>query len=77
MKQPYFEVDDPRVKRILRKMGRKIRQMLPKDLHFTVFIFSNDPKSMFYLSSLDRDSGLDVIEEWVLKEKAKQAGRMN
>ena len=77
MNQPYFEIKDSRLKAILQKMARKIRKMLPEDLQFTLFIFSDNPKSMFYISSIERDSGLDVIEEWVLKEKNKRRGGMN
>lgn len=73
----YFEVQDSRLKAILDKMGRKIRRMLPDNLQFTVFIFSDDPRAAFYISSVERNSGVDFIEEWVHKEKARQQGRMN
>ena len=73
----YYEVKHPRIKSILKKIGRRIRKMLPSDLQFTLFIFSKTPNSMFYLSSLERDSGLDTIEEWVIKEKNKRRGGLS
>lgn len=77
MQGNYFEVKDPRITQIMRKIARRIRRMLPRDLHFTLFIFSDFPKSMFYISSLERNSGVDTIEEWVMKEKNRQRGGMN
>ena len=77
MSKSYYEIKNPYLKSILLKMTRRIRKMLPDHLQFTLFIFSDDPKSMFYASSIERDSGLSVIKEWVMKEEQKQRGGFN
>lgn len=70
MSRATFEVDDPRMKKELRKLAKHLKEMLPEEVNFTLFLFP--PDAVFYISTVERDSGIAAIEEWIRKEKAKK-----
>lgn len=66
-----YEVDNPEAKKHLREIAGVIAKAMPDKWNFTLFLFP--PDALFYISSADRDSGIEVIKEWIAKQE-KEAG---
>ncbi len=58
-----FEVRNAEVEEHLRKIAGVLGTALPKGCGFTVFIYEyGDDKSLFYISSGDRDGNIKALE---------------
>lgn len=75
---PTYEVHHAQAERKLREIGRMLKAIMPTSWGFTLFLFEygdkEDPGSMFYLSSSEREDMLKVLKEFIAKqEKANPA----
>lgn len=66
-----FKVHNPEIEEHIRKVGRLIKDSMPDGWGFTVLMFDlNTTKgSMFYLSSAERKSMIEAMEEFIAKNK--------
>ncbi len=70
-----YEVDHPEHKATLRRLGRLLKKSLPNEsMNFTLFLFTENPNTLFYLSSVERSSGLAAIKEWVARQESTGEG---
>lgn len=64
-----YEVRNPEVEEVLRRLGREIKADMPKGFGFALLIFSYEPESMFYISSAERDSMIAAMREFIAKHE--------
>lgn len=64
-----FDVKNPQIEEVLRKVGEVIKEMTPPGWGFTVLLFDvNTTKgSMFYLSSARREDMVKAMKEFIEK----------
>lgn len=64
-----FDVKNPQIEEVLRKVGEVIKKMTPPGWGFTVLLFDvNTTKgSMFYLSSVRREDMVKAMKEFIEK----------
>lgn len=69
-----YEVELPEIKQVLRDIAVRIKNMLPKEWGFTLFLFSyGEDRSLFYISSARREDMISSVKEWLAKQDAKSA----
>lgn len=69
-KQEKFEVNDERLKELLRNAGQQIKKDLPKDVGFTLLLFDyGEGGSLFYLSSATREDMVATMKEFIAKQE--------
>lgn len=68
-----YEVRNPQVESILKKIADRIKAFLPKGWGFTLFLFSyGEEGSTFYISTAQRESMIQLLEEFLAREKLKK-----
>lgn len=71
-----FDVRNPEIENILRKLGHSIEDKLPKGWGFALNIFEygtpNNPGSNFYISSADRQDVIRMLKEFIAREERPQ-----
>lgn len=64
-----YEVDDPMIKSILLRVGRKLLQDMPPKYGFTLFIFTyGEGGDLFYMSSALREDMIKTMKEFLRKQ---------
>jgi len=70
MRDARFEVENDKVKVQLNDIAKKIGGALDKGWGFLLMLFEYGPKgSMFYISSAERESCMDMAQEWINKQR--------
>lgn len=68
-----YEVHHAGAERVLRDIGRMLKDVMPPGFGFTLFIFEYgdevDKGSMFYMSSSDRNDMIKVLKEFIAKQE--------
>ena len=68
-----FLVRNPEVEKQLKEWGRKVKDSLPENYGFMLMIFSyGEGGDLFYMSSAERESVLETMEEFIKKERSKK-----
>jgi hypothetical protein len=63
-----FEVQDPEIEKLMRDLGRSLKKDMPLGWGFTLLIFSYDGEGFFYISSAERASMMEALQEMMLRE---------
>jgi hypothetical protein len=64
-----FEVDDPAIKALLQKIGRELKDQMPKGWGFSLLVFSyGEDGAMFYLSSAQRADMILAMQEFIQRQ---------
>lgn len=67
-----FEIKNPEVEELLRKLGRELKADMPPGFGFTLFIQSiGEGGATFYISSLNREGNIKALQEFIDKQKEK------
>lgn len=68
-----FDVRDPRMEEILRRLGTKIGVSLPSSWGFMLMLFEyGENGNLFYISSAEREDVIRVLESFIGREKIKR-----
>ena len=63
-----YEVENPKIKQLLKDIGVTILNALPEEWGFTIMIFSyGEGGSLFYLSSAHREDMIKALDEFKAK----------
>ena len=62
---PNYKIRSSEHEEALKKAGELLKEALPEGMQFTLFLFSDNPQGTFYVSTVERDSGVGAILEWV------------
>lgn len=65
-----IEKQKAEIEALLKKLGQKIGQDMPKGMGFTLFIFDIGPHgNMFYISNAQRADMIKSLEEFIGRQK--------
>jgi hypothetical protein len=64
-----YEVENNLIQSILKAIGGKIGEVLPKTHGFSLIIFSYEKLELFYISSVDRKSVVNLLKEFIEREE--------
>ncbi len=65
-----YEVNDPKIERLLKDIGGRLKSAMPPGWGFTLFIFSfGKGGSLFYLSSAQRDDMINTMKEFIKRQE--------
>ena len=68
---PRYEVENDSIKAVLYAIGNTLKNLMPPGWGFALFIVeTGDKGSTFYLSSLERETFLTSLEEFIKRERA-------
>lgn len=64
-------IDDPKMKKILNEIGNTIGlSLLPNwGFNLLLFEFGGPDKSLFYISSAEREDVIQVMKEWIKRQE--------
>lgn len=62
-----YQVRNQEIEELLRSLGRRIGREMPEGWGFTVFLFQNEGKSIFYISTAERESMLMAMKEFIAR----------
>ena len=76
MRDKRFEIENEPVKATLNDIANRIGGALPKGWGFLLMLMSYGEKgSLFYLSSAERENVIDMVQEWINKQRASDGVR--
>lgn len=65
-----YNIRNPEIEALLRKLGNRIGAKLPKNWGFTLLLFEyGDGKSLFYISSAERDDIIKMMKEFISRNE--------
>lgn len=64
-----YEVHNPRIQKVLQKLGRWIKDVLPPGWGFTLLLFEFNKESLFYISNANRDDMIATMKEFIAKQQ--------
>lgn len=62
-----YEINNPEVQAVMRKLAEKIGDVMPENYGFTLFIFGLNNQDLFYISNADRESMIRTMQEFIQK----------
>lgn len=63
-----FEVRDPEVEKVLRKIGGLIGQAIPESHGFVLLVYNHgEGGNMFYISNSQREGVIEAMKEFIEK----------
>jgi hypothetical protein len=66
-----FEMRNPEIEKLLRELGQDLKRKMPPGWGFTLLISSyGEGGATFYLSSVERGDGINLMKEFVAKMEA-------
>lgn len=71
MSSDTFEVKNETIQKLLKDVGHKISELMPKGWSFTLMMFDTNTTlgSMFYISGAKRENMIKAMEEFIKKNK--------
>lgn len=67
-----FWVEDPKAEEALKKVGRKIKEMMPEGYGFSLLVFAfNKEGGMFYMSSAERSTMIEAMKEFITNAESE------
>jgi hypothetical protein len=63
------ELRNPEVEAKLKQIGLRMKAEMPEGFGFTFLMFSHDLKTIYYLSSAERDSMIAAMREFIQKHE--------
>jgi hypothetical protein len=66
---PRYEIDDPEIKALLKRMAETLQRQLPGGWGLTLMLFEYKGPSFFYMSTADRDDMIRNLKEFIQREQ--------